>query len=199
MSIPPIASTTLMTPHRSATSTPSTGRPVSSITIDRTAPIPLTAPVPGQREGCLTVASTYISFSRPVRQPHFTASRAGPGGKGALIRFRGSPIIATLPVATSISTSIITSMRRLQRSMPASEPSSSRSKRPSLPQGVAPARVHGTVAPSPGSVPVPEPIGPRATGTGVAVGAGSAPSHALQPSWTSPGGTMNPPSELVGM
>ena len=69
------------------------------------------------------------------KQPHATALRAAPGGNGALIRFRGRPIIATLPVATSISTRSITSIRRLQRSRPASEPSSSRSNRPSLPHG----------------------------------------------------------------
>ena len=85
------------------------------MTIDLTAPIPFTAPVPGHRDGCRAVASTYASLRRPVRQPHATASRAGPGGNGALMRLRGMPIIATLPVATSISTSSITSIRLLQR------------------------------------------------------------------------------------
>ena len=137
--------------------------------------MPATAPVPGQRSGWMTVASTYSPLSSCRKQPHATASRAAPGGNGALMRLRGSPIIATLPVATSISTRSITSIRRLQRSGPASEPRRSRSKRPSLPHGTAPGRCHGTVTFEAGRPPVPEVIGVCVTtGPMVAEGSGEA-------------------------
>ena len=111
------------------------GRPVSVLTTDRTAPMPLTAPLPGQSPGLRPVASTYISLIRPGWHPQAAASRAGPGGYGAFWRLRGTPIIATLPVSTSTSTRSMTSVLRLQRPDPASDPISSRSNRPSSPQG----------------------------------------------------------------
>ena len=154
------------------------GRPVISLTTERTAPIPFTAPVPGQRPGWRTVPSTYISLRRPVWQPHAVASRAGPSGYGAFWRFRGRPIMATSPDATSTSTRSITSLRRLQRPSPASEPISRRSNRPSSPQGSAPARCQGTSASNAGSVPLPPSVGYGATsrvgvGDGVAAADGS--------------------------
>ena len=136
--------------------TASIGRPVSVLTTERTAPMPLTAPLPGHSPGWRTVASTYISLMSPGWQPQRDASRAGPGGYGAFWMLRGMPTIATAPDLTSTSTSSITSLRRLQRLLPASDPMSSRSKRPSLPHGLSGfARFQGTEAPKAGSVPSP--------------------------------------------
>ena len=103
-----------------------------------------------------------------MKQPQATALRAGPGGSGAFWRLRGSPIIATLPVATSISTRSITSIRRLQRSGPASEPSRSRSKRPSLPHGTAPGPRPRDGDVEAGRLPMPD--GPRAARRSASVG-----------------------------
>ena len=52
------------------------GRPVSVRTTERTAPMPFTAPRPGQSPGLRTVASTYISLISPFWQPQAEASRA---------------------------------------------------------------------------------------------------------------------------